>query len=128
MTEKTRILIINSNIELIDALEEWLKAEGCVVKSVQALYLKNGKINLIKLLRSFKPHAVLYDVAIPYGENWEFFKNLINLKDVDNIRFVLTTTNKRVLEYIVGPTDTTEIIGKPFEIEEMNKIIKSGKN
>ncbi len=32
---------------------------------------------------------------------------------------VLTTTNKRVLEALVGPTDVLELIGKPFDLDEL---------
>jgi hypothetical protein len=32
---------------------------------------------------------------------------------------VLTTTNNRALDELVGPTPTHELLGKPYEIDEL---------
>lgn len=124
MTSKKRILIINSNIELIQAFEDWLLNANCITKSIQTFDLKINKIRLKNILVEFKPDIILYDVAIPYEENWNFYKKISNIEEAKNLRFVLTTTNKRALESLVGPTNTTEILGKPFEIKEMKDILK----
>jgi two-component SAPR family response regulator len=86
-------------------------------------------INLLKeMLLEFKPDAILYDVSIPYDENWKFFRKISNFEEAKNIKFILTSTNKRNLEKIVGPTNSIEILGKPFDLEELAKAIKIATN
>ena len=34
-------------------------------------------------------------------------------------RFIITTTNLRVLEGLAGPTDAIELIGRPFDLGEI---------
>ena len=38
---------------------------------------------------------------------------------VPEMPFVLTTTNKPALDALVGPTDALEIIGKPFDLDQL---------
>ena len=128
MKEKKRILIINSNIELIIALEEWLHSNNCETMGAQIYDLKNDLVDISTLLNNFKPDAIIYDVSIPYEENWKFFKHLTNESVAKNYQFIVTTTNKQALEKFVGKTNTFEIIGKPFELEELEKIITNESN
>jgi hypothetical protein len=38
---------------------------------------------------------------------------------------VLTTTNKKRLEELVGPTDAFEIVGKPYDLEMIVGAVKA---
>jgi len=40
-------------------------------------------------------------------------------------KVLLTTTNKRVLESLVGPTDAIEIVGKPYDLDRIVTSVKS---
>lgn len=125
MNAKAKVLVINSNIELMQALESWLADIGCITKSVQIFDLKTKKINFKNILLSFKPTIIIYDVSIPYDENWNFFLKITSLSITKEIKFIVTTTNKKALESLVGPTNTYEIIGKPFDIVEVENLILS---
>ena len=47
----------------------------------------------------------MYDIAISYEENWAFFReHVLAAGYLPEHHFVLTTTNKRVLEALVGDT------------------------
>jgi hypothetical protein len=35
------------------------------------------------------------------------------------VRFILTTTNKPAFEDLVGPTPTHELLGKPYELDDL---------
>ena len=113
------IVIINSNIELIAILQEIFKEENFKVATYQTKDIKEGRVDIQSILDKHKPDAILYDIAIPYEENWRLFKTFLNKVIPDDMRLILTTTNKRVLDKMVGPTPTIEIVGKPFDIDEI---------
>jgi two-component SAPR family response regulator len=128
MKEKCRILIINSNIELIQAFEEWVSYKGCLTHSLQIYDLKTGRVDLKKELRKFNPDIILYDVSIPYKENFDFFKKITEFDEAKDCKFILTTTNKRALDAIVGKTKALEVLGKPFDLDEVEKLIITNPN
>lgn len=121
---KKDIVIINSNIELIGALELLFQDEGYSTASYQVLDFKTGNINIRKILKREDPQVILYDISIPYKENWEFFKKIKETKEARGINFILTTTNKRALESFVGEVQAIEIIGKPFDVEEIIRVAR----
>jgi hypothetical protein len=43
---------------------------------------------------------------------------------VRDIPIVLTTTNKRALHDIIGATEALEIIGKPYDLDELAMAVK----
>jgi DNA-binding response OmpR family regulator len=68
--------------------------------------------------------VIVYDIAIPYEENYALFNRLRSRESAKGIPFVLTTTNKKALEKLVGKTPAFEIIGKPFDLDEMIKAVR----
>jgi hypothetical protein len=55
--------------------------------------------------------VTIYDISVPYEDNWTFFQMLRKLPEAQNRAFIVTTVNKRVLDRRIGPTDTIEIPG-----------------
>jgi DNA-binding NtrC family response regulator len=72
--------------------------------------------------------VIIFDIAPPYEENWTFFQLIKNVKEVEGRKFIITTTNKGILETFVGKTDAIEIVGKPFDIEEIVTTVKKTLN
>jgi CheY-like chemotaxis protein len=119
MMPRIKAIIINNNFELIQLLDELLTSEGFETRTFQTFDLKTGKVNLQDILKEFKPVVVLYDVAIPYEENYMFFEKIKETvsSELKNTRVILTTTNKDALEEIVGKTNAIEVWGKPFDFD-----------
>ncbi len=67
---------------------------------------------------------IIYDIAPPYEENWKFFQLIKGAKAAEGRQFVLTTTNRAALEQFVGEIDAIEIIGKPFDLDEVLTTVK----
>lgn len=117
--QKPTIAVINSSEEIIEGLQVLLTEEGYPSVSGHVVSFKKGKEDFIKFLKQNNPQAIIIDIAPPYEENWNFFNLLRNLKQSEGRAFVITTTNKKVLEDLVGPTKAFEIVGKPFDLKEI---------
>ena len=118
-TEWPVLGVINTSTEIRDLLTLVFEAEGFRVISAFVPDLKRGAPTMDDFLRQHRPVVVIYDIAIPYEENWRFFTRVEDSAAGQLTRFVLTTTNKRALEDIVGPTPTLEIIGKPYDLDQL---------
>jgi hypothetical protein len=105
------VAVINTNDDLLQALRSRLLDEGVSVVQLHIRDVKSGRSDFGKFLKSHDPVVVIYDIAIPYDDNWTFFTTLQRLPESSNRRFVITTVNKRVMEQKVGPTDAIELIG-----------------
>ena len=70
-------------------------------------------------LDALAPTAILYDIPPPYEENWAFYQEVRRHPAAREHRFIITTTNLRVLQDLVGPVEAVELIGKPFDLEEI---------
>jgi DNA-binding NarL/FixJ family response regulator len=69
----------------------------------------------VGFLEQHQPAAVVIDISMPYAENWNVVRLLRDTAAMQGRALVLTTTNKRALDELVGPTDTIEIVGKPYD-------------
>jgi DNA-binding response OmpR family regulator len=119
-----RILVLNTSIEVTTLLTEILQDEGYDSSYAYIPEIKKGLVKLSKLLKSAQPDLIIYDIALPYEENWEFFQQMSKSKLLEGCQIILTTTNKHVLDSLVGPTNTLEIVGKPFDLEILLKLVK----
>jgi DNA-binding NtrC family response regulator len=115
---KPLVAVINTTVEIIDMLRDVLEDDDFAVAAANVVAFKQGKQDLTTFFMQHQPKAVIYDVAIPYEENWQFLQEVVvPASGLSERRFVITTTNKRVLEQLVGSTTAIELIGKPFDLE-----------
>ena len=85
--------------------------EGYLVIHAHIRDIKAGREDFPAFLATHDPQVVIFDIAIPYEDNWTFFQTLCKLPEARGRRFVVTTVNKRAFEKAVGPTDAVELIG-----------------
>jgi len=124
MATKTTVAIINSSDDIIETLQLVLEDEGFQTVGANFVDFKKGKRDFVAFCQEHDPQVILFDVAPPYEENWTFLQLLQNAKEVAGRHFVITTTNKEVLEKLVGETGAIEIVGKPFDMEEILTAVK----
>jgi CheY-like chemotaxis protein len=120
----TTIAIVNSNDELIDILSEVFRRDGYDVVTAHSREVREGKVDLTELMARCDPAVLLYDIAVPYDENWQFVRRLRQRPELEGRQLILTSTNKRALEELVGPTDAYEIVGKPFDVQQIREAVK----
>lgn len=124
MAEKEPLVgIIDSNQDLIELMEIWIGNIGFRTASENLIRIKDKPERYLRFLSRYDPRVLAIDVPIPYEENWNFIRGLMNLKESEGRGFVLTTTNKPRLERLVNATETLELVGKPFDLDELAKKI-----
>jgi DNA-binding response OmpR family regulator len=118
------VAVIDSSEEIAALLCQALEHEGFCTAVEYTTAFKHGRADLDAFLAEHDPAALIWDIAIPYEENWAFFREVVASEAVRARRFLVTTTNKRALETLVGPTSAHEIIGKPFDIEALLESVR----
>jgi DNA-binding response OmpR family regulator len=111
------VAVINTSEELARVLKEVVEDEGWTATCAYCLDFKEGRSDFLAFLTAYDPAVIVWDIALPYEENWAFFQKLRQLPEVSGREIVLTTTNERVLAELAGETGAIEIIGKPFDLQ-----------
>ena len=109
------VAILNSSEDTINLLRVVFEHAGFQTVGGHVPDIRGGRLDFLRFLEEHNPAAIVYDVSIPYAENWNFLKLLRTAEPMQGRAVIVTTTNKRALDSLVGPTDALEIIGKPYE-------------
>jgi DNA-binding response OmpR family regulator len=118
--------VLNSTEDVIGMLQALLHDEGYTTSAAYISDFKRGRQDMGAWLANLGPTAILYDIPPPYEENWAFYQELRRHPAAREHRFIITTTNLRVLEDLVGPVEAVEFIGKPFDLEEiLNRVARA---
>ena len=123
------VAVLNSNQDVLRLIHDVLQDEGYTVVTDHIHSFKDGDANLIDFLSKHRPSLLLYDLAPPYQENWNFLQLLCRVPAVASLPMVLTTVNKAALEKVVGETDAFEILGTHDNlapvVEAINRSLRS---
>src|SRR6185295_5927203 len=120
LDQKSRIVaIFNTNPEVLELVRESLQQAGFQAVIAHIDDLKRGRLDMIQFVEEHKPDVIVYDVAPPYDTNWTFLRLMRNSRVMQNRAFVVTTTNKRALEELIGPNDVVELLCKPYDLQQI---------
>jgi CheY-like chemotaxis protein len=121
-----RVAVINSNDDILEIITAALTDEGYIAASAHARAFRLGQESLSQFIDEHAPQVLLWDIAPPLEVNWQFFQEIKDLPIMQGRRFVLTSTNVRRLRELVGneADGAIEIIGKPYELEEIFRAIQ----
>lgn len=121
--KKPVVAIINTSIELIEALSYAMQQVGYDTVTVTVYELKHKLKTLHDVFKIKRPHVIVYDVALPYQENWNFLQNMKGANEIEDAHVIITTTNKKALETLIGHKtqafEITGVVGKPFDLDDI---------
>lgn len=126
MSAEPLVAIVNGNEDTVEMLRTTLQQSGfTAIATAHVRDIKLGRLDLLAFLEQHDPKVIIYDITIPYEENWRFLQLLMTSDAMQGRRFVLTTTNKRALEGMVGEkTEVQEIVGKPYDLEQIVEAVR----
>jgi DNA-binding NtrC family response regulator len=118
------VAVINSNADTVEMLRVALQLEGFESVTAHIEEIKRGLLDFPRFLEEHDPRVVIYDIPPPYDQNWEFLKLLRTTDAMRDRAVVVTTTHKGHLEQLVGPTDAIEIVGKPYDLDQVIRAVR----
>jgi DNA-binding NarL/FixJ family response regulator len=103
------------------------KARGFLVVTGHITDMIRGSFDVQRFAAQHNPRVIVYDIAPPYERNWQFLEHLRHMPDIAHRPFVLTSTNAARVRELAGARDEMihEILGKPYDIEEIVEAVKS---
>jgi CheY-like chemotaxis protein len=119
------VAVFNSSSDTIDVLKVALEESGYAVATGHVSDLKKGNVDVLEFVEQHDPDVIVYDIALPYEENWRFLRLLQSSDALKSVRWVITTTHKKHLEELVGEcAEVFEVLGKPYDIQQLVKAVQ----
>jgi DNA-binding response OmpR family regulator len=122
------VALFNASDDTIDMVVNLLANAGTGQTLVWCHFsdLKKGVIDFETYMSTHNPDVVIFDLSPPYVENWTFFKTMRDAKVMLGRGSVLTTTNKKRLDEILGQdSHALEVVGKSEDLQQIDAAIKS---
>jgi CheY-like chemotaxis protein len=117
------VAVFNTSEDTTDLLRIVLENAGFVVVTAFTNLLRDGRTDLEGFLRQHRPAVIVYDIAVPYEHNWRLYEHMRSTPACETIKFVLTTTNVRHVRALAGDNVLHEIVGKPYDLDEIVRAV-----
>jgi response regulator RpfG family c-di-GMP phosphodiesterase len=115
------VACFNSSDDLLEIMRDALQEDGYQVMTAHVHDIERGRVDLRKLLVEHDPPVLVWDLSPPYDRTHQFLEMMRHLDEMKGRCVIVTTTNKRAVEEIAHVSDTLELVGRPFDLEELTR-------
>lgn len=117
MTGKTRILVVDDDVNICELIRLYLEKEGY---DVQTVY--NGRSG-IEAFGEYTPSIVILDIMLPGIDGWQVCREL---RKVSNIPIIMLTAKGETFDKVLGlELGADDYMVKPFEPKELVARVKA---
>lgn len=114
---ETRLLLIDDNVQLLDAIATSLERSGYVVEKA------NDGAGGLERFREREPDLVVLDVMMPGMDGWEVCRRL---RESSRVPIIMLTARANESDKIMGlKMGADDYVGKPFSIKELEARIEA---
>jgi CheY-like chemotaxis protein len=113
------VAVFDTSEDTTDMLRHLFEHRGFVVVTAFTHDIRDGKTELEALMRQHRPDVIVYDIALPYEENWRLLQNIRSSPCCKDIPFILTTTNEVQVRKVAGDQPVLELVGKPYDLDQL---------
>jgi CheY-like chemotaxis protein len=118
------VAVLDSDPDTTEMLKTMLEFAGMVAATGSLIDFRLGKADLMEFLTRTKPDVILYDLGVPYEANYHFLTKAREDPAFPQCPIVLTTTNARAVEALVG-VHALEIVGKPYDLNALVEAVRT---
>lgn len=113
-----KLLIIEDECSLIDAIEKYLSAEGYLCETATNYKIASDKIN------NYEYDCIIVDITIPYGSGLQIIEELKLLKS--NTGIIIVSAKDSLDDKLNGlKLGSDDYLTKPFHLPELNARIQA---
>jgi hypothetical protein len=94
---------------LSTALASRLEKHTLRVVFASASDFRGGHTDVAAFLRTHNCSVLVFDVAVPVGPCWDLLQALLLLREVEDLRIVVTTRDRAALHAAVGPHEALQL-------------------
>ena len=117
MNEKTKVLVIDDDVNICEVIRLYMEKEGFQVLSVY-----NGR-KAIEEFSQFAPNIVILDIMLPGADGWQVCREI---RKVSNIPIIMLTAKGETFDKVLGlELGADDYIVKPFEPKELVARVKA---
>jgi DNA-binding response OmpR family regulator len=105
-------------------LNQLLESAGFTVVSALIPDVRKGRCDVAGFIARHDPAVVVYDIGLPYEENWAMFEQL-RASSMRDRRFVITSADAERMERLAGQDERIfEIVDRPFDLNNLVQAVK----
>lgn len=117
MNHKTKILVIDDDVNICELIRLYLEKEG-----YEALPVYNGK-KAIEVFSEFAPSIVILDIMLPGVDGWQVCREI---RKISNIPIIMLTAKGETFDKVLGlELGADDYMVKPFEPKELIARVKA---
>jgi DNA-binding NtrC family response regulator len=111
------VAIIDETPEIRDLLRTALEEEGwsVITSSIPDSPYHPSALSFLSAEPS--PDVVVYDIPLPYHAHWKaLHQHILPSSGLAPQHWIITTTDPKTIDALIGPTNICTIIAKPFNL------------